>query len=411
MKKLLWVLLSVPFLVQAQEGKGVHFEDSLSWTAIRAKARAENKYIFMDCFTTWCGPCKYMATKLFPQQAAGDYFNDKFISVSVQLDTSKTDNAAVRAWYADAHAIMEQYQIRAFPTFLVFTPDGRPVHRMVGSSATVKEFNDRVADAFDPDKQYYTLMEQYRQGKKDSAFLRKMTMIAWNVYDRPSALSLTREYLATQQDWYTKTNLALIDQSLQNAGDPGFDVFLNHPQRVDSVLGKGEAEKKILQLVEGSEIYPRIMPAGAPAPDWAALQQQLAAKYPQQAEEAIAQSKVVYYQHKNDWTGYERAIDDYMHKYGAKASPENLNNYAWTVFQHCPDMTCVTDALEWSKRSFKDQAIPAFMDTYANILYKMGKKDEAIAWEEKAANLESEGDRQSYLQTIDKMKKGEKTWD
>jgi hypothetical protein len=74
-------------------------------------------------------------------------------------------------------------------------------------------------------------------------------------------------------------------------------------------------------------------------------------------------------------------------------------------------MTCVSDALEWSKRSFSIQAIPAFMDTYANILYKMGKKDEAIAWEEKAAKLESEGERQSYLQTIDKMKKGEKTWD
>ena len=92
-------------------------------------------------------------------------------------------------------------------------------------------------------------------------------------------------------------------------------------------------------------------------------------------------------------------------------SPEALNDYAWTVFQHCPDMTCVSEALEWSKRSFKDQPNPAFMDTYANILYKMGKKDDAITWEEKAVSMVSEGEKSTYQQTLDKMKKGEKTWD
>src|SRR5215831_9330297 len=60
--------------------KGVHFEDNLSWSAIQAKARAENKFIFVDCYTSWCGPCKYMAKNIFPQQEAGDFFNDKFIS-------------------------------------------------------------------------------------------------------------------------------------------------------------------------------------------------------------------------------------------------------------------------------------------------------------------------------------------
>src|SRR6202012_4085767 len=117
-----YLLLLLPVLVQAQENKGVHFEDGLSWTAIQAKAKAENKYIFMDCYTTWCGPCKYMKTKVFPQETAGNYFNDKFISVGVQLDTSKADNDTTKGWYADAHAIMQQYEIRAFPTFLVFAP-------------------------------------------------------------------------------------------------------------------------------------------------------------------------------------------------------------------------------------------------------------------------------------------------
>jgi tetratricopeptide (TPR) repeat protein len=100
-----------------------------------------------------------------------------------------------------------------------------------------------------------------------------------------------------------------------------------------------------------------------------------------------------------------------MQQFGTHATPTDLNDYAWTVFQNCPDMTCVADALDWSKRSFKDQPNPAFMDTYANILYKMGRKDDAITWEQKAADLTPAADEKAgYLSTIDKMKKGEKTW-
>jgi predicted NodU family carbamoyl transferase len=72
-------------------------------------------------------------------------------------------------------------------------------------------------------------------------------------------------------------------------------------------------------------------------------------------------------------------------------------------------MTCVTAVLEWSKQ-LKDGKEPGFMDTYANILYKLGKKDDAIALEEKAMGLAPAGDRANYQSTIDKMKKGEKTW-
>ena len=192
MRGLLFLLLSIPFLLQAQQDPGVHFVGGMSWSAVRAKAKAENKYIFMDCYTTWCGPCKYMSAKVFPQEAAGKYFNDKFISVGVQLDTSKVDNDTVKAWYADAHAIAEQYNIRAYPTFLVFAPDGRPLHRLVGSSTTAEEFIARVEVSFDPAKQYYTLLDQYEKGSRDSAFLRKMANASWSVYDRNRAVDVTK---------------------------------------------------------------------------------------------------------------------------------------------------------------------------------------------------------------------------
>ena len=38
-------------------GQGVHFED-LTLDEALAKAKAENKLVFMDCYTSWCGHCK-----------------------------------------------------------------------------------------------------------------------------------------------------------------------------------------------------------------------------------------------------------------------------------------------------------------------------------------------------------------
>ncbi len=64
MKKILFLIIALPFYTLAQQG--MKFEHGITWKEIQAKAKAENKYIFMDAFTTWCGPCKYMAANIFP---------------------------------------------------------------------------------------------------------------------------------------------------------------------------------------------------------------------------------------------------------------------------------------------------------------------------------------------------------
>jgi hypothetical protein len=51
------------------------------------------------------------------------------------------------------------------------------------------------------------------------------------------------------------------------------------------------------------------------------------------------------------------------------------------------------------------------MDTYANLLYKSGKKDEAIAQESKAIELGDTIGKRIFQATLKKMKSGVKTWD
>lgn len=53
-----------------------------------------------------------------------------------------------------------------------------------------------------------------------------------------------------------------------------------------------------------------------------------------------------------------------------------------------------------------------YLDTFANLLYRLGDKDQAIKTQEKAISLLTANDKkEDYLATLQKMKKGEKTWE
>jgi thioredoxin-related protein len=405
MKKILILIMALPFYVMAQQG--MKFEHGISWANIQAKAKAENKYIFMDAFTTWCGPCKHMAANIFPMATVGDFFNDKFINVKVQLDTTKNDNDEVKSWYADGHDIMTKYKVQAFPTYLFFSPEGKLVHRAVGASEADK-FIAKAADALNPDKQYYVLLDQYKAGKKDAEFLRKVAYSAQEAFDTENMNNVSKEYLATQKDLLTNENLEFLDKFTRTSKDAGFSIILKNASKFDEVRGAGAAGKKISDIVKQEEVFPVIFKRDASAPDWTKLSATINNKYPAYAKEVIASSKVMYYQSKGDWTNFQTAVMAYMKDYNNKASADELNNFAWTVFENCKDLACVKEALEWSKKSFDGNNNPMFIDTYANILYKLGNKQEAIKWEEKALAL-SNNDKEIQT-TLDKMKKGEKTW-
>jgi thiol-disulfide isomerase/thioredoxin len=407
MKKLLTLSLFAPMIALSQTG--IKFEHT-SWKDIQAKARAEKKYIFIDAFTTWCGPCKYMASTIFPQQSVGKFFNEKFINVKVQLDTTAEDAAEIKSWYKDAHDIKVNSNINVYPTYLFFDPNGKLVHRATGSTNKPEEFIVTGEKALNPEKQYYVLLDKYKAGKKDPEFLRQLSLTALAAYDLKQSQALTNEYLAMIKDPFTKETFQLIDQTVLSTKDKGFKLLFRNTDKFDKVVGKGSSSKKIVDLVLEDEVYPIVFRDEKKAPDWALIKKRTTAAYPLQANEIITSGKVTYYQSKNDWLNFQSAIVNYMKKYGSNVKEEELNAYAWSVFENCSDMTCVKEALAWSKKSFAENNDPMYIDTYANILYKMGKKKEAIEWETKALALASPSDKEVYQQTLGKMKKGAKTW-
>ena len=95
-----------------------------------------------------------------------------------------------------------------------------------------------------------------------------------------------------------------------------------------------------------------------------------------------------------------------------------LNNLAYDFFKYTNDLEKLAKALKWSKRSMEiyealvpDESRkqnPYFMDTYTSLLYRLGKKDEALETQTKAIEiLKSRGESTLNLElTLTKIKNG-----
>ena len=65
---LTFAISGLSLAASAQTEEGVAFNDNTPMKDIYAKAKAENKMILVDCYTSWCGPCKMMAKQEFPKK-------------------------------------------------------------------------------------------------------------------------------------------------------------------------------------------------------------------------------------------------------------------------------------------------------------------------------------------------------
>src|ERR1700679_216131 len=100
MKKISLVVLITTSIInlRAQE-TGIQFQKGLTWDQVLQEAKTEHKYIFVDCYASWCAPCKWMDANIYSLQEVGNAYNKDFISVRVQIDTTKDDNEDIKNWY------------------------------------------------------------------------------------------------------------------------------------------------------------------------------------------------------------------------------------------------------------------------------------------------------------------------
>lgn len=163
MKKIVFmgVMLFTSFLLLAQEAeKGVRFMDNEPWENVLKKAREQNRWVFVDCYTTWCGPCKILATEILTQEKLGQFINEHCISV--KYDVEKGTGLDFARKHRD--------YIHAFPTMLLIRPDDSVMQCMVGAFPA-ENILHAVQSGLDGIT-WKTLEKKYRAGNREFPFIK-----------------------------------------------------------------------------------------------------------------------------------------------------------------------------------------------------------------------------------------------
>lgn len=407
MKKILLFLLILPFAVVGQE-KGITFEHGLNWSQIKEKAKKENKFIFVDLFTTWCGPCKYMSATVFPQTKVGDFFNSKFVNTKIQMDKTDKDSEEVKAWYEEAERFGKDYKIAAYPTFLIFNPQGELVHRMVGGG-DADEFIERSKDALKPETQYYALLKAFNENPTDLTLAHRMVRAANTAYDEATVTQAEDIIIShTKPENLTKECAAYLVANTRTSRSKAFELLRDNPEKIDALLEKNGAANRVLATVAINEVLGTKIDFNT-EPNWEALKTEISDKYTNINFDPIFKlMKAQYYVQSRNWSSLTDIVDSYLTSEDLNSN--QLNSYAWEIFENSTDAACLDAALKWSKRAVEQDVKSAYLDTYANLLYKKGDKINAIKWQEEALSLATEGEQDNYQDTLAKMKSDIPTW-
>jgi len=184
MKKITAIVLVILVAVSVQ-AQGISFEHG-NFASVCAKAKAEHKLIFIDFYTTWCGPCRHMATTVFKQEDVGSYFNAHFISYKIDAEKGEGKDIAAK------------YHIQYYPTYFFIDDKGAVFNKAVGSCKDTV-FLDYAAKAqreFSDPGSLPRLKAQYAAKKKDTAYLRLYInkLVAADLH----AFELVDQYLSVQ---------------------------------------------------------------------------------------------------------------------------------------------------------------------------------------------------------------------
>lgn len=441
-------------IARADEPPGIKFFTG-SWQNVLAEAKRQNKPIFVDVYTTWCGPCKQMAKEAFPDAKVGEKFNTSF--VNYQIDAEK----------GEGRDIAKKYAVAAYPTSLYVLPDGSQIQRTVGYGGIkgmLEQANQALVAANDPNP-LSAMEKQYKDGKHDpeflAAYLQKRATI-----DMPNDEALNA-YLKTvpEAEWSTDKNIALIAGNATTYNPRILDLLLQKLLDVKEVKGEqamaawnklgnriytlNEArfdkavidkdEELLADVIKTSKAYESMVLGRTPSSDHDdEMAGDIRMRFYQQTKNMGKYSAITSLQagrlmklnaadmEKLNEEAYQRFKEetrylpdsvkqtDNFKQYAAsmkKAEPKQtamkLNNLAWAYYENIIDKKALGQALTWSAKSLEYDRTGMYLDTYAHLLSKLGRKAEAIKTQQEAIANEKAAGRETtvYEKELAIMKK------
>jgi len=239
MKNIIYSLLLAcvfsPLMAQHRE---IAFEHA-PLSDLLARSAKEHKLVFVDCYTSWCGPCKEMSTHVFTKDTVADFFNTQLISL--KLDMEKGEGPEVG----------KKYRVGAYPSYLLLNEKGELVYKFIGGMPA-EEFLKKVSEGMDPDNRVAQIFRRYEAGDRSPALMREYIVLTIRNKEIKRGKELNIEYTQslTAQQKLLPENWFLYGENqftreLSDMHSPNFTYLVEHWQDFAKVKGIDSINLKI----------------------------------------------------------------------------------------------------------------------------------------------------------------------
>jgi len=364
-----------------------------SWEEVLKEAKAKKRVIFVDAYTSWCGPCKMMARSTFTDGEVGKFYNKNFINYKLDMEKGEGPNFAAK------------FAVRAYPTLLYINHKEEVVHKVLGFRPPDK-FLAEGKVAANPAKNQAALEEEVKAGTNNSQVLFDYAMKLYNAGEDYSEAA--GKYFKTQstKDLASERNWKAIQALSSDLKSREMNYLFKKQKIFVKKYGVRSVNNKIANVC--AQQVERAVREG----DEGAFKEAVkVANKSIDDEGKVATSLSMYHaEMMGDWDEYAKQAVAFFNNYRV-TDPLALNNAAWNFFLHVDNKKHLESAIKWGKQSVAIENAYYNNDTVASLLYKAEKHGEALKIANKALRIAEENgedgtETEKLIQMIKKAQNG-----
>lgn len=221
-------LLSFLF-VSSISSQGIEFFHG-TWEEALLKAKDSDKIIFVDCYTTWCGPCRNMANRTFPDPEVGELFNTNFISMKIDMEQEM------------GRGFAKKFPVSAYPTLYFIDGSEEVIHKVVGAKTPpdLISIANGILEKHDKSHKYAAL---YEAGDRSYDLMYKYVS-ALNKSGKPTN-KIVNEYLASKPEITSEQHLRFLLEAASQVDCTCFEEFEKNKAAIIKLTSADEVDEHI----------------------------------------------------------------------------------------------------------------------------------------------------------------------
>ena len=233
------LLLISSITLSAQENNTIRFTNGTFNEALQAAAKS-GKLVFVDCYTSWCAPCKWMEKNVFVNDTIHQYFNKQFINFKVDME--KGEGVSLR----------ERYKVTSFPTYLFVDAKGNQVHR-TGSRMSVQDFITEAKRASEPGSTLADMEKKFNSGDRSLKLLTDYAIVLQRVnggqFDKVRSELISK---VKEEELNTALGWTIIKTFARDEEDKLGAYLIRHRQQFTAFADEAGIQAKLNQLASAT---------------------------------------------------------------------------------------------------------------------------------------------------------------